>query len=72
MSDEARARIAEAQRARWARQKGPNTAPTRPSLVTVSGSVRRGRRLSPAARARIAAAQKARWAKVRAHKKKAA
>ena len=54
MSADARKRIAEAQRRRWAKAKG-------------SG---RKRTLSPAARRRIVAAQKARWAKFRAEKKK--
>ena len=54
MSADARRRIAEAQRRRWARVKGSGTKRT----------------LSPAARRRIAAAQKTRWAKFRAEKKK--
>jgi hypothetical protein len=60
LSTQARHRIAEAQRRRWAkaRKKGPpKAAGTR-------------RKLSPAARARIAAAQKARWAKFRAQQKR--
>ena len=59
MSAEARARIAAAQRARWAKVRG-----TAPKLQ--SGKKRRT--MSAAARARIAAAQRARWAKVRAGK----
>ena len=56
-----RARIAAAQRARWARVKGRKV---------VSIVARKGRTMSPAARKRIVAAQKARWAKWRkAHKK---
>ena len=55
-----RARIAAAQRARWAKVKGQKV---------VSILARKGRTISPAARKRIAAAQKARWAKWRkAHK----
>ena len=55
-----RARIAAAQRARWAKSKGQKVV----SIVARKG------RISPAARKRIAAAQKARWAKWRkAHKK---
>jgi hypothetical protein len=50
-----RARIAAAQRARWAKSKGQK-------VVSISG---RKRLVSPAARRRIAAAQKARWAKWR-------
>lgn len=56
LSQEARARIAEAQRRRWAKVKG-------------SARKTRKRVLSPAARRRIVAAQKARWAKFRAAKK---
>jgi hypothetical protein len=56
-----RARIAAAQRARWAKIKGQKVVPI---------SARKGRRMSPAARKRIVAAQKARWAKWRkAHRK---
>jgi len=56
-----RARIAAAQRARWARVKGQKV---------VSIAARKGRTMLPAARRRIVAAQKARWAKWRkAHKK---
>ena len=56
-----RARIAAAQRARWARSKGQKV---------VSILARKGRTMSPAARRRIAAAQKARWAKWRKEHKK--
>lgn len=60
MSPEARARIAAAQRARWAKQKGTSAAT--PKLATKA----KGRRtMSPEARARIAAAARARWAKVK-------
>jgi hypothetical protein len=59
MSAEARRRIAEAQRRRWAKVKGTATKPGK-------------RTLSPAARRRIVAAQKARWARFRAERKKAA
>jgi hypothetical protein len=56
-----RARIAAAQRARWAKVKGQKVA---------SISTHKGRTMSPAARKRIVAAQKVRWAKWReAHKK---
>jgi len=53
MSADARRRIGEAQRRRWAKVKGAGQKRT----------------LSPAARRRIAAAQKARWAKLRAENK---
>jgi hypothetical protein len=61
MSVSARRRIAAAQRARWAKQKGTRTA-------TVTA--RPKRRISAAGIARIRAAAKARWAKVRAAAKK--
>lgn len=55
-SPEARQRMAEAQRRRWAKVKG--------------AARKTGKRvLSPAARRRIVAAQKARWARFRAKKK---
>lgn len=61
MSASARARIAAAQRARWAKVRGT------PKVVPVRGK----RTLSAAARRKIAAAQRARWAKVKAGKKTA-
>jgi hypothetical protein len=61
MSASARRRIAAAQRARWAKQKGTGSA---------SGTVRPKRKMSAAGIARIRAAAKARWAKVRAAAKK--
>ena len=56
-----RARIAAAQRARWAKLKGkgPRSAST---------TMPKKRTMSVAARKRIAAAQRARWARVRAGK----
>jgi hypothetical protein len=62
MSAAGRARIAAAQRARWAKFKGHKVT---------SISVRKGRTLSAAARRRIVAAQKARWAKWRRAQKAA-
>src|SRR5947209_8276993 len=53
-----RARIAAAQRARWAKAKGQAT----------QGSLPKKRTMSAAARKRIAAAQRARWAKIKAKK----
>jgi hypothetical protein len=58
MSAAARAKIAAAQRARWARQKGH----------AVSDKPRRT--MSAAARAKIAAAARARWAKAKAANRK--
>jgi hypothetical protein len=66
LSVSARARIAAAQRARWAKfreSKGGQQSKVVP--------IRRKRRLSAAARRKIAAAQRARWAKVKAAKKSA-
>jgi hypothetical protein len=57
-----RARIAAAQRARWAKSKGQKV---------VSARRRKGRTMSAAARNRIVAAQKARWAKWRKAQKQA-
>ena len=53
-----RARIAAAQRARWAKVKGSKVVPI----------TRKRRKMSPSAIARIRAAQKARWAKWRKQK----
>jgi hypothetical protein len=64
MSAAGRARIAAAQRARWAKVKAKNT---KGNVVTIP----RKRTMSPAARKKIAAAQRARWAKVKAAKKTA-
>lgn len=66
VSAAARARMAAAQRARWAKVRGHSTG-------AKSSSAAKRSRLSPAARRKIAAAQKARWARFRAeHAKKAA
>jgi hypothetical protein len=59
MSAAARRRIAAAQRARWAKQKGGSA----------TNSARPKRHISAAGLARIRAAARARWAKVRAGKK---
>ena len=56
MSASARARIAAAQRARWAKVKG----------TTQNGASRPKRKMSAAGRARIIAATKARWARFHA------
>ena len=58
MSAAGRARIAAAQRARWAKMKTKR-------FKVVSMRAHKGRIMSPAARRRIVAAQKARWAKWR-------
>lgn len=70
MSSEARAKIAAAQAARWARVRGTSVpkSPSRPAKAAKSGK----RTMSPEARAKIAAAQAARWARVRGTAPKAA
>src|SRR6476659_5542893 len=60
MSAAARRRIAQAQRARWAKFK--KQSPAANARKSTSGS----RRISAAGRNRIAAAARARWARVRA------
>lgn len=60
-----RARIAAAQRARWAKVKGKGGQG--PRAATATGK----RTMSASARRKIAAAQRARWAKVKATKKTA-
>src|SRR5580698_994679 len=69
MSPEARAKIANAQRLRWAKSKGLESATLAGPVETapVSKAKKKGG-MSAAGRARIAAAQKARWAKVKAGK----
>ena len=64
MSAAGRARIAAAQRARWAKVKATNG---KKKVVRMP----KARTLSVAARRKIAAAQRARWAKVKATKKSA-
>jgi hypothetical protein len=57
MSAAAREKIAAAQRARWAKQKGKAT----PTNVAAKKTVRR-KPMSPAARKKLSAMMKARWA----------
>jgi hypothetical protein len=64
MSAAGRARIAAAQRARWAKVKAHGG---KANVVTLP----KKRTMSASARKRIAAAQRARWAKVKAAKKSA-
>lgn len=61
MSPAARARIAAAQKARWAKFKGKKAG---------KPVAKKKRKMSAAGRAAIAAAAKARWARVRAEKAK--
>ncbi len=56
MSAAARAKIAAAQKARWAKQKGTSSAP-------IPKPAKKKRHLSPEGRAAIVAALKKRWAK---------
>lgn len=58
MSAAARAKIAAAQRARWARQKG-KTAPVKAAAKT---TVLKRKPMSPAAKKKLSAMMKARWA----------
>ena len=67
LSAAARARIAAAQKARWAKYRQGAAASSQSKAVPT----RRKRTLSAAARRKIAAAQRARWAKVKAGKKTA-
>lgn len=69
LSPAARARIAAAQRKRWAKVRENSTAATTSATKVVP--IRKKRTLSAAARRKIAAAQRARWAKVKTGKKSA-
>ena len=64
LSAAARARIAAAQRKRWARAR--QKASDEPAKVV---PIKAKKRLSVAARRKVAAAQRARWAKVKAGRK---
>jgi hypothetical protein len=66
MSPEARARIAAAQRARWAKSKSVTKAP---AVSSTKKTTKKRGQLSPEGRAKIVAALKARWAAKRAGKK---
>jgi hypothetical protein len=66
LSAEGRARIAAAQKARWAKVKGGAVAAKEaPKAAKPAGKAKVKRHLSPEARARIVAAVKRRWAKVK-------
>jgi hypothetical protein len=69
-SPAARARMAAAQKARWAKKNGASTKAA-PVEAVVSGAKKK-RFVSPEARAKMAAAQKARWAKKNGASTKAA
>ena len=63
MSAEAKAKIAAAQRIRWARQKGSQAVESAAPTPTVKA--KKKRTISAAHRAKLAASAKARWAKVK-------
>jgi hypothetical protein len=65
ISPEGRARIAAAQKARWAKISSARAGAAERGAGRPAGSGRKKRTISAEGRARIAAAQKARWAKVR-------
>jgi len=75
MSAAGKAKIAAAQKARWAKVKGAKVAPAAKPAVTVAKVVAAAKPakkkfvMSAAAKAKISAAAKARWAKVKAEKK---
>lgn len=69
ISAASRRKMAQAQRARWARARN-ESQPTEPAKTTGGAPVKRT--MSAAARRKIAAFQRARWAKVKAQQKKAA
>ena len=62
ISPAGRARIAEAQRARWAKKKGTPLAAAKPAVAAKVAKAGKPQ-ISAAGRARIAEAQRARWAK---------
>jgi hypothetical protein len=68
ISAASRRKMAQAQRARWARAR-KESQPTEPGKTT--GSAPAKRTMSVAARRKIAAFQRARWAKVKQQKKAA-
>lgn len=69
-SKAARARIAAAQKRRWARVKGATAKPV--ATKPMAKARKKKSKMSAAGRAAIVAAQKARWAKVKAERAKAA
>jgi hypothetical protein len=69
LSPAARARIAAAQRARWAKSRAKVGQTAQTNIVSMPA---KKKVISAAARRKIAAAQKRRWAKVKAAQKKTA
>lgn len=66
MSAASRAKIAAAQKARWAKVKAGKSVASKPAVKTAKGK----RTMSAATRMKIAAAAKKRWAKTKAAGKK--
>ena len=64
VSAASRRKMAQAQKARWARHRRESTPATKTNLAPVK------RTMSASGRRKIAAAQRARWAKVKAQQKK--
>ena len=65
MSAAGRKRIAEAQKARWAKINAAKSGAPETTTSTADAPLKKKRTMSPAARKKIAAAQKARWAKAK-------
>ena len=70
ISAASRRKMAQAQRARWARAK--NASQPLVAIAKPTGAAPVKRTMSASARRKIAAAQRARWAKFKAQQKKAA
>jgi|SRR5580693_8497003 hypothetical protein len=70
ISQASRRKMAQAQRARWARAK--NGSQPVVAIAKTTGAAPVKHTMSAAARRKIAAFQKARWAKIKAQQKKAA
>lgn len=66
MSPEGRARIAAAQRARWAKSKGGEVAEASVAVGDEASTDKPKRTMSPEARAKVAAAARKRWRKAKA------
>jgi hypothetical protein len=70
ISQASRRKMAQAQRARWARARNGSQPVVGAAKTTSSAPVKHT--MSPAARRKIAAFQRARWAKIKGQQKKAA
>ena len=69
MSAAGKAKIAAAQKARWAKVKAAKPAGTAVKAVVAAKPAKKKFTMSAAAKAKISAAAKARWAKIKAAKK---